>query len=140
MTEQKDFTQVKKPHVPLFLSPIHAGFPSPADDYTEKKLDLNELLIHHPQATFYVRVAGDSMCQDCINEGDILVVDRSLNAYHNAVIVAMINGEFTVKRLYYKGGIIYLMPANSKYKPMRITESMNFQVWGVVTYCIRKVR
>ena len=140
MTEQNDFTRVKKPHVPLFLSPIHAGFPSPADDYTEKKLDLNELLIQHPQATFYVRVTGDSMRQDCINEGDILVVDRSLNAYHNAIIVALINGEFTVKRLYHKGESIYLMPANTKYKPMRITESMNFQVWGVVTYCIRKVR
>jgi DNA polymerase V len=140
MTEHKDFAQVEKPHVPLYLSPIPAGFPSPADDYTENVLSLDDLLIQHPRATFYVRVKGDSMLEACIADGDILVVDRSLEASHNAIVVAIVNGEYTVKRLYHKGQYLYLVPANRQYKPIRITEEMQFQVWGVVTYCIRKVR
>jgi DNA polymerase V len=140
MTKKQGAPKPDKNHIPLFLSPIHSGFPSPADDYKENNLDLTELLIANPTATFYVKVTGDSMKDACIEEGDILVVDRSIVATHNAIIVALLNGEFTVKRLYHKGQTIYLLPANRRYKPLRITEHMDFQVWGVVTYCIRKVR
>lgn len=126
--------------IPLFLSCIHAGFPSPADDYKENVLDLNELVTRHPTATFYVRVSGDSMKDAGIMEGDTIVVDRAIRASHNDIIVALISGEFTVKRLYHKNDAICLVPANSLYKPIQITEAMEFQVWGVVTYCIHKVR
>ena len=135
-----DSPQPKRPLLPLYLSPVPAGFPSPADDYREQALDLNELLIANPQATFYVRVSGDSMQDACIDEGDILVVDRSLRAVHNAIVIALINGEFTVKRLYLTSKHLFLLPANRRYKPMQITEQTEFQIWGVVTYCIRKVR
>lgn len=140
MGEYMDSPQPKTPHNPLAFSPVHAGFPSPADDYSEQTLDLNELVITNPTATFYVRVAGDSMKDACIEEGDILVVDRSLYAAHNAIVIALINGEFTVKRLYLTGRHIFLLPANRSYKPLKVTEHMEFQVWGVVTHCIRKVR
>jgi DNA polymerase V len=135
-----DLTQSNTPHIPLAFSPVHAGFPSPADDYIENVLSLDDLVVQHPRATFYVRVTGDSMKDACIQEGDILVVDRSLNATHNTIIIALLDGEFTVKRLYRKGDTIFLLPANSFYKPIRVTEPMEFQIWGVVTYCIRKVR
>lgn len=135
-----DSPQPKTPPLPLYLSSVPAGFPSPADDYREQALDLNELVISNPQATFYVRVSGDSMQDACIYEGDILVVDRSLRAAHNAIVIALINGEFTVKRLYLTSKHLFLLPANRQYKPMKITEHMEFQIWGVVTYCIRKVR
>ncbi len=135
-----DAPQPKKPLIPLYLSPVHAGFPSPADDYREQALDLNELVTNNPQTTFYVRVSGDSMQDACIYEGDILVVDRSLRATHNAIVIALLNGEFTVKRLYLTSRHLFLLPANRRYKPMKITEHMEFSIWGVVTYCIRKVR
>ncbi len=131
---------MKKPHVPLFLSPIYAGFPSPADDYTEKSLDLNELVIQNPGATFYVRVRGDSMKGAGIKAGDVVVVDRAITAKHNAVIVALINGEFTLKRLYHRNNTLYLVPEHPSYETIKIVEGMEFQVWGVVTYCIHKVR
>ena len=140
MTKNQDETTTEKGHIPLFLTPIHSGFPSPADDYKENDLDLDDLVIRNPDATFYVKVTGDSMKDACIEEGDILVVDRSLPATHNTIIVALISGEFTVKRLYHKGQSVYLVAANRRYQPIRITDEMEFQVWGVVTYCIRKVR
>lgn len=140
MGKHMNSPQSKKPPIPLAFSPVHAGFPSPADEYREQTLDLNELVISNPKATFYVRVTGDSMKEACIQEGDILVVDRSLDAAHNAIVIALLNGEFTVKRLYLSGKHLFLLPANRLYKPMKVTEHMEFQVWGVVTYCIRKVR
>lgn len=126
--------------VPFVLSRLHAGFPSPADDYTENRLDLNALVVQHPEATFYVRVTGDSMRDAGICANDILVVDRALPATHNAIIVAMIEGEFTVKRLYRKEDVIALLPANPRYRAIHITEETDFQVWGVATYCIHKLR
>jgi DNA polymerase V len=126
--------------VPLVLSPVHAGFPSPADDYIENVLDLNELVIRHPQATFFVRVTGDSMKNAGIFDGDTLVVDRSVVPTHNTIVIAMLQGEFTVKRLYQKGDTLYLLPANPLFKPIKITEEMQFQVWGVVTYCIHRIK
>jgi DNA polymerase V len=126
--------------IPFVCSRLHAGFPSPADDYRESKLDLDSLLIQHPEATFYVQVTGDSMINAGIAEGDIVVVDRSLAAMHNAIIVAMLGGEFTLKRLSRSGNTLYLVPANPRYRATRITEEMEFQVWGVATYCIHRLR
>jgi DNA polymerase V len=127
-------------HVPLFISYISAGFPPPADDYKEVELDVNELVIRHPEATFYVRVSGDSMEQAAICDGDVLVVDRAVEARHNDVIVALVNGEFAIKRLHTHGDALYLVPENPLYQPLEITEAMDFRVWGVVTYCIHRVR
>lgn len=110
------------------------------DDYREPALSLDSLVVQHPEATFYVRVAGDSMRDAGINANDILVVDRALPATHNAIIVARIEGEFTVKRLYRKEDVLALLPANPRYRPIDITEEMDFQVWGVATYCIHKLR
>ena len=140
MTETVHLLQSGNLKIPPFLSFVRASFPSPADDYKERPLDLDELVIQHPEATFYVKVSGESMQGAGIDDGDVLVVDRAIDARHNAIIVAVLNGEFTVKRLYQEGGTVYLVPANPVYQPIRVTEDMNFQVWGVVTYCIRKVK
>ena len=126
--------------IPFAFSPVHAGFPSPADDYLEPDLDVNALIIRHKEATFFVRVTGDSMQDAGIREGDVLVVDRAENATHNAIIIAVINGEFTVKRLYHKGNAVYLVPANARYRPIEITAEMQFQIWGVVTFCIHRMK
>ena len=123
----------------LFLSRISAGFPSPADDYIEKDLDLNEYLIKHPAATFFVRVEGDSMINAGIHNGDILIIDRSLEAADKKIIIAVLNGELTVKRIRIKGDKIYLIPENDEYEPIAVTEEMEFEVWGVVAHAIHKV-
>ena len=133
-------TQDDRVNISLFLSLIHAGFPSPADDYVDKVLDLNELVIAHPAATFFVRVSGESMINAAICENDVLVVDRSIEAFDRAIVVALLDGEFTVKRFRKTRDAVYLLPENPKYKPIKITESTDFQVWGVVTYIIHKAR
>jgi len=125
--------------LPLFLTGVQAGFPSPADDYIEKRLDLNELVIQHPTATFFVRVVGDSMNGANMHSGDILVVDRSIEPSNGRVIVAVINGEFTVKRMTVKEQKIILIPENPAYPSIPITPECDFQVWGVVTYVIHKL-
>ncbi len=124
---------------PLFLSKVPAGFPSPADDYIESKLDLNEHLIKHKAATFFVKVTGDSMLGAGIHDGDMLIVDRALEAQDKSVVVAVVNGEFTVKRIKKENGSVWLMPENSKYKPMEIKEGSELEVWGVVTNVIHKL-
>ncbi len=124
--------------VPLYASAVSAGFPSPADDYLELSLDLNQYLIKHPAATFYVRVKGDSMINAGIHDGDLLIVDKSVEPENNDVVVCVINGEFTVKRLKKVNGEIYLIPENSHYQAVKISENMDFQVWGVVTYTIHQ--
>ena len=124
---------------PLFLVRIAAGFPSPADDYIEKNLDLNEHLIKHPSATFFVRVEGNSMINAGIHNGDILIVDRSLEASDKKIIIAVINGELTVKRIRKKNDTCFLVAENDDFKPLCVTEEMAFQVWGVVTSVIHKV-
>lgn len=128
-----------KTSLPLYVSGLRAGFPSPADDYIEKKLDLNEYLVKHPAATFYVKVEGDSMLGAGIMSGDILVVDRAIEAVHNKIVVAILDGEFTVKRLLIKGAKIVLAPENDAYQAIDITEGMDFAVWGVVTSVIHEV-
>ena len=121
---------------PLFMVPVTAGFPSPAEDYIEGRLDLNNLLIRHPSATFYVRVAGDSMILAGIHPGDILIVDRAMEPGDKKVVIAVINGELTVKRIRLFSGRICLYPENPDYQPIEITEGMDFEVWGVVTNVI----
>lgn len=125
--------------LPFFLWRVPCGFPSPADDYMETALDLNELVISNPAATFYIRVSGDSMKYAAICDGDILVVDRALEPSHNAIVLAALDGEFTVKRLYKDGHALVLVPENPAYETIPVSEAMDFQVWGVVTYCIHRV-
>lgn len=123
---------------PLFTCGVSAGFPSPADEHIDRKLDLNELLIQHPVATFFVRVAGDSMKDAGINHGDILVVDRSLEAASGKIVIAIVNGELTVKRFVQNHISCQLVAANSDYPPVEITEDTDFSVWGVVTSVIHQ--
>ncbi|WP_415718253.1 LexA family protein [Maridesulfovibrio sp.] len=124
--------------LPLLLSEVIAGFPSPADDYIDKTMDLNEHLISNKAATFLIRAYGDSMLDANISEGDILVVDRSKDAHNNSIIIAVVNGELTVKRIKQQNGRIYLVPENPDYSPLEITAETSFEVWGVVTYIIHK--
>ncbi len=124
----------------LFQMPVQAGFPSPADDFVEKSLDLNELLIEHPAATFFVRVQGTSMKDAHIHDGDVLIVDKSKEAVSGSIVVAVLNGEFTVKRIQVQGEAVLLVPENKKFSPIAVTREMDFQVWGVVTYVIHKIR
>lgn len=125
--------------LPTYLARVSAGFPSPADDYIDKKLDLNEYLIRHPAATFFVRVAGDSMIGAGIRSGDLLIVDRALEATDHKIVIAALNGELTVKRIQKKKGKFFLVPENSHFEPIEITPEMNFEVWGVVTYVIHSL-
>lgn len=124
--------------LPLYLTAIQAGWPSPADDYLDKALDLNEYLIRHPAATYYVRVAGESMSPD-LHPGDILVVDRAVEPANGKMVVAVIDGEFTVKRVRIDGDRLFLMPENPEYPPIEITEQCDCEIWGVVTGVVRKV-
>ena len=118
---------------------IKAGFPSPAEDYQHETLDFNRDLIKHPEATFYGRVDGDSMVEAGINDGDIAIIDRSVEAADGDVIVAFVNNEFTIKYLdltHKADGYIKLRPANKKYSPIKINDSDDFEVWGVVVWTI----
>jgi DNA polymerase V len=121
---------------PLFLSGVSAGFPSPADDYLDRKLDLNEHLVKNPAATFFVRVAGDSMTGVGINDNDILVVDRSLEPVNNNIVIAVVNGELTVKRLVKNRNSCCLVAENPDYPPLDIGDEMELEIWGVVTFAI----
>ncbi|GAB1366373.1 translesion error-prone DNA polymerase V autoproteolytic subunit [Candidatus Cloacimonadaceae bacterium] len=129
----------KKLYRPLMASKINAGFPSPAQDYIEGKLDLNEHLIVHEASTFFVRVEGYSMQGAGILPDDILIVDRALEATHNRIVIAILDGELTVKRLHIEDSQYYLVPENEDYSPILIDEDMDFMIWGVVTYVIHKV-
>lgn len=121
---------------PLFMVPVSAGFPSPAEDYIEGSLDLNRHLIKHPSATFFVRVTGDSMIDAGIHPNDILIVDRSLEPADKKVVIAVINGDLTVKRIRMLDNKVFLMPENSAYKPIELKNNMNTEIWGVVTNVI----
>lgn len=127
-----------KIELPLASSGVAAGFPSPAEDHLEGTLDLNKALIRHAAATFFVRVDGDSMKDDSIHNGDLLIVDRAIEPYSGCVAVCYIDGEFTLKRLIVENDTITLMPANKRYKPIIISKDDDFTVWGVVTYSIKK--
>lgn len=125
--------------VPFYQNPISAGFPSPAQDDMEDRLDLNELLIKHPSATFFLRVSGSSMVKASINHNDILVVDRSLEPVHGKVVIASVNGELTVKRLHISQGKVQLVAENDAYRPIDITAEMDIRIWGVVTSVIHEL-
>lgn len=125
--------------IPLAESSVHAGFPSPADDFLEGSLDLNSLVIRHPEATFFARVEGDSMKDEGIVEGDILVVDKSVEPYDGCLAVAYIDGEFTLKRVKIEPDKILLVPANPKYKTIEISPDNEFSVWGVVLWILKSV-
>ena len=114
------------------------AFPSPADDYLDMDLNLHDYLIKHPSATFCVKAIGDSMIDAGIKSSDVMVVDRALTPKNNDIILAVIDGEFTVKRIKKNNNELYLMPANENYRPVKITKDMDFQVWGVVTFIIHK--
>lgn len=118
---------------------ISAGFPSPADDYLEAVLDLNDLLIKNPSATFYGTVKGNSMQDAGVEDGDLLVIDKAVPYRPNALAICYLDGEFTLKRLRKEGEYLYLMPANPRYQPIRVREGSDFAVWGIVTYIIKKV-
>ena len=125
--------------IPFYQSNVPAGFPSPAEDFMDLDLNLQEYLVQHPSATFCVRVTGDSMQNAGICSGDVMVVDRALEPQNNTIVLAILDGEFTVKRIQKKGQELYLKPENSKLKPIQITEEMNFQVWGVETHIKHKI-
>jgi DNA polymerase V len=127
-----------KLQLPLFNTLVPAGFPSPATDYMDGKIDLNQKLIQHPASTFFVKVTGDSMQGAGIFTGDIIIVDRQIQAKDGDIILACLDGQFTVKQLSKKNGKISLIPANPNYDPMQVEEDQVFQVWGVVTYTIHK--
>ncbi len=128
----------KKLSRPLIGSFIQAGFPSPATDYIEKSLDLNEFLIEHPAATYFIRVDGYSMLNAGINPDDILIVDRAIEASNNKIVIAVYDGELTVKKLKIREGVYYLVPENSQYNEIQITGEVDFSIWGVVTFIIHK--
>lgn len=124
--------------LPLFAVRVSAGFPSPADDYIERKLDLNTHLIKHPAATYFMYVEGDSMINAGIRPGDLLIVDRALQPVDNAIVIAHIHGEFTLKRIKRCSNDIYLVPENDLFSPIKITPELECEIWGVVIYVIHK--
>ena len=125
--------------IPLIGVKIPAGFPSPADDYVEGKVDLNNMVIKNQDSTFYMKVEGDSMIDANINDGDVLVVDKSIEPVHGKIVIAILDGEFTVKTLYNKDGIIKLVPANPNYEEIILGEYQELNVWGVVTFVLHKI-
>lgn len=138
LKDEKTIPNSDSLQLPLFSSTVSCGFPSPADDYLESVLNLNEKLIPHPSSTFLVKADGDSMVGAGIFAGDFLIVDKSITATHNQIVVAIINGEFTIKRLIYRFPKTFLQAENARYKPIEILPEMNFQIWGVVTCAIHE--
>ena len=131
-------TEPLPPNPPLMQSPAVCGFPSPAEQYVETPLDLNELLVKTPAATFFVRASGDSMTGAGIRDGDILVVDRSIRAHNGHIVIACVENEFTVKYLQSDERGVFLVPANRKYPVISFREGMELKIFGVVTACIHQ--
>jgi len=126
-------------NLPIVTSGISAGFPSPAMDFIDVSIDLNKHLIKHPSSTFYGRVKGHSMKDASIYDGDLLIIDKSLHPKNNQIAVCFIDGDFTIKRISVNDGHCWLLPENKDYKPIKITEDNDFQIWGVVTYVIKSL-
>ena len=124
--------------VPMYGDSVSAGFPSPAEDYLDLDLNLHDYLVQNPAATFCVRANGDSMINANIKSGDVMVVDRALDPTNNSIVLAVLDGEFTVKRIKKSSDELYLMPANQNYQPVKVTSDIDFQIWGVVTFIIHK--
>ena len=134
------FQSIKKKQIltPIFVDSVSAGFPSPATDYMENKLDLNEYLIKRPAATFIVKAKGFSMTDAGILSGDLLIVDRSITPKSNDIVIASIFGDLTVKKLQKKEKSLFLLSANSDYPSIQVKEEMECFIWGVVTYTIHE--
>jgi DNA polymerase V len=130
----------KRKAQPLFLSPVAAGFPSPAEGHLDRRLDLHSFVVKNPTATYFVRAAGDSMLRAGIHNGDLLVVDRSQEAVNGSIVIAAVEGELTVKRLLRKNGRVLLVPENDDYPELDVTEQEDALIWGVVTYAIHKLK
>ena len=128
----------KKVTTSLFLDSVSAGFPSPATDYLENKLDLNEYLVKHPAATFIVKASGTSMIEADILSGDLLIVDRSVTPKNDNIVIASVFGDLTVKKIRKKGPTLFLVSANNEYPSIEVKEEMECFIWGVVTYVIHK--
>jgi DNA polymerase V len=124
--------------LPLVSASVAAGFPSPADDYVESQLDLNEHLIRHPAATFFVRAAGKSMLNAGIADGDLLIVDRAIEARDGDIVIAVIFGELTVKRIRRRAGRLLLEPDNAAYPAIDVPPEADLFVWGIVTHSIHR--
>ena len=118
---------------------VSAGFPSPADDFKELRISIDQEVVRNEEATFYARVSGESMLGAGLEDGDLLVIDRSLEPKDNKIAVCFIDGEFTVKRLKVEKNCVYLMPENKKYKPIKVTEENELIIWGMVTYVVKKL-
>ena len=131
-------TQIELP-LPLVEGGISAGFPSPAMDFQDLSIDLNSHLVKHPSATFYGRVKGDSLINAGISNGDLLVIDKSLEPVNGKIAVCFIDGEFTAKRIRMTGKEVWLVPENENYQPIRVTEDNDLVIWGIVTFVIKSV-
>ena len=125
--------------MPLAHTGVSAGFPSPADDFKELRISIDQEVVKNEEATFYARVAGQSMQGAGLDDGDLLVIDRSKEPEDNAIAVCFVDGEFTVKRLKVEAECVYLMPENPAYSPIKVTEDNQLIIWGVVTYVVKKV-
>ena len=123
--------------LPLFACPVEAGFASPATDHIETELDLQKFLIRRPAATYLVKAKGNSM-SPLIESGDLLVVDCSINARHDDIVIAALNGDMIVKRFFKKGGVVSLIPSNSDYTPIDLTTGIDFEIFGVVTFILHQ--
>jgi DNA polymerase V len=128
----------KRIYLPVAATKVPAGFPSPATDYEEDRLDINDIVVSNPSSTFFIRVKGNSMIDSNITEDDILVVDKSIEAIHGKIVIAVVDGDFTVKTLYNKDGVIKLVPANTEYPEIILTSEQELNIWGVVSYIIHK--
>lgn len=124
---------------PFITAGISAGFASPAQDFMEVRIDLNEVLTDNKLTTFYIRVSGNSMTDAGIDDSDLLVVDRSLEPQDGKIAICLIDGEFTVKRLKVEKDCLYLMPENKNYQPLKVTDDNQFLIWGIVTYVIKRI-
>lgn len=139
ITEVRLVVEEKTVGPQFFEDRVQAGFPSPAQGEYADSIDLNRALITNPAATFCARVIGNSMVEAGINEGDLLIIDRSLTPHDGNIAVCFVDGDFTVKRLSVRDDGIYLTPANAKFPELRVSEDSNFQVWGVVSHIIKKL-
>ena len=132
-----DQNQQKSLH--LAQEKISAGFPSPADDFKELRISIDQEVVRNEDATFYARVSGESMQGAGLDDGDLLVIDRSMEPKNGKIAVCCIDGEFTVKRLKVVEDGVFLIPENPKYQPIKVTEENELIVWGIVTYVVKKV-
>ena len=125
--------------LPFIASGIKAGFPSPAADFDESKISLDNVLVKNREATFYAKASGTSMTGAGIDDGDIMVIDRSIEPQNNKIAVCFIDGEFTVKRIKIEKDTVYLMPENKNFEPIKVTDENELIIWGIVTYVIKQL-